>query len=114
MSDTSRKQVIDAYCSNLRNVNKEIESLVSTIKKGTNEESIIIVMGDHGFRSFDVSQDTCSYFQNYNAIYLPGHKRVQVSDSLTGVNQFRWLLNQCYGQQFPLLKDDVYFLIDKP
>jgi hypothetical protein len=55
-----------------------------------------------------------SVFYNQNAVYYPDGDYSALYDSISGVNQFRVVLNKMFGQKLPLLRDSVIFLRDSP
>jgi hypothetical protein len=91
--------------------NTKIQELVNTILKNSNGEAVILVMGDHGYRN-DKSMPHHVFLQNQNAVYLPNKNYSSFYDSVTGVNQFRIVINTLFNQKIPLLKDSTVFLKD--
>lgn len=102
---------VEAYLEYLTYTNSEIEKLVTSIQQN-NPKAIIVILSDHGFREKE-SRNFPYFFQNLNAVYYPDQDYKGLYDSITNVNQFRVLLNKCFHQNFPLLKDSSVFLIDK-
>ncbi len=91
--------------------NTKIRELVNSILKNANGEAVITIMGDHGFRD-DKKMPQHVFLQNQNAVYLP-HKNYNLFyDSISGVNQFRVLINTLFKQNVPMLKDSTVFLKD--
>ena len=99
------------YLGYAQYTNTKIKELVNTISRNTKEQAVIIIMGDHGFRN-DSKMPEHVFFQNQNAVYLPGKNYNLYYDSITGVNQFRVLINTLFKQNTPLLKDSSIFLKD--
>jgi len=91
--------------------NTKIQELVNTILNNSKGEAVIIIMGDHGFRN-DNNMPHHVFLQNQNAVYLPGKNYNLFYDSITGVNQFRVLINTLFKQNTALLKDSTSFLKD--
>ena len=91
--------------------NTKIQELVNTILNNSKGEAVIIIMGDHGFRN-DNNMPHHVFLQNQNAVYLPGKNYHLFYDSITGVNQFRVLINTLFKQNTVLLKDSTSFLKD--
>jgi hypothetical protein len=83
--------------------NTKIQELVNTILNNSKGEAVIIIMGDHGFRN-DNNMPHHVFLQNQNAIYLPGKNYNLFYDSITGVNQFRVLINTLFKQNTALVK----------
>jgi len=101
-----------AYRDYVVYVNSQIRSLVDTIQKNDPSASIVL-MGDHGYRTSTTDPHPLYHFQNMNAIYYPDKDYKLLYDSISGVNQFRVVLNKLFHQSFPLLADSSIFLKDK-
>lgn len=101
-----------AYCDYLVYTNQELKLLISSIQSN-DPSGVIIIMGDHGFRTPLVNRSTKHYFQNINAVYFPDKNYQLLYDSISGVNQFRIVFNKFFNQSFPLLKDSSLLLKDK-
>ena len=87
---------------------KTIDSILATSKT----PPVIVFMGDHGFREFagDFEKWSPYYFMNLNAVLLPSGNYTQFYDGISGVNQFRALLNSVFAQRLPMLKDSSILL----
>ncbi len=101
-----------AYIEYLRYANKKLLELVDHIQKSSTVPPVIILMGDHGFRHFTEPVAPEYHFLNLAAVHLPGKPYSRFTDSLSGVNLFRVILNSSFGQQLPLLKDSTIYLAD--
>jgi hypothetical protein len=65
-------------------------------------------MGDHGLRVEDVNHSKPFYFNNFNAVYLPHpYKMDSFYDNISGVNQFRALLNELFYFNIPYARDSI-------
>ena len=93
--------------------NNKIKELVETIQKNSGDSAVIVLMGDHGYRVEINASSRSHYFKNLNAVYLPGKNYGLLKDSVSGVNQFRVLLNSLFKQSLPLLPDTSIFLTDQ-
>lgn len=87
-------------------------ALIDHILKSSATPPVIVLMGDHGFRHFKEPVKFKYYFLNLASVHLPSKKYTGFSDSLTGVNIFRAILNTDFGQQLPYLKDSASYLRD--
>ena len=105
---------IDSYIKYLPYTNQKLRELIDTIQKNTNRSAVIILMGDHGFRTKTDDGDRSHYFKNLNAVYFPNGDYRLMTDSISTVNQFRTIFNSLYKQKLPLLRDSTIFLTDKP
>jgi len=101
-----------AYIEYLQYANKKLLALVDHILKSSATPPIIVLMGDHGFRHFKQPVESKYYFLNLASVYLPSKNYSGFSDSLTGVNFFRTILNTSFKQQLPYLKDSSSYLRD--
>ena len=102
----------EAYIEYLQYSNKKLIDLVEHILRSSASPPIIVLAGDHGFRHFKESVGAKYYFLNLVSLYLPSKNYSHFSDSLSGVNLFRAILNTEYGQQLPFLKDSTSYLKD--
>ena len=98
------------YIGYLRYCNKIFLQLIDAILQKSKKPPIIIFIGDHGFRHFIHPVDQRYHFMNFNSIYLPNKDYTGFYDSISGVNQFRIILNKQFKTNFPLLKDSSSFM----
>lgn len=93
------------YVQYVQYANKQILNLIDEIFRNKKEPPVIILMGDHGYRSYPDGFDSSYVFLNLFSVFLPDKNYSQFNDSLTNVNVFRMLLNSAFCQKLPLLKD---------
>ena len=94
----------DAYYEQLVYAGKTIQELVTYIQQHNKKNTVIIVEGDHGYRTEE--GNTAGYtFQNFNSFYFPDQNYSLLYDSITPVNSFRIVLNKYFNANLPLLKD---------
>jgi len=60
-----------------------------------------------------IKQNRNQNFKNLNAVYFAGKDYHLFYDSVSGVNQFRIILNSLFNQSISLLKDATIFLSGK-
>jgi len=101
------------YVNYVYYTNTIIRDLVTTIQQNTNNEAVIVIMGDHGFRAPNGTGFPENYFENQNAVYFPQRNYEMLYDSIGGVNQFRVILNTLFQQKLPLLAEKQYYLKDR-
>ena len=101
-----------AYLDYLNYTNAQLQDLVNTIL-GNNPSAVIVIMGDHGFRTPLETGSHDHLFKTMNAVYFPDRDYKTLYDSISGVNQFRVIFNKIWHQNFPLLRDSVTYLRDK-
>jgi hypothetical protein len=98
---------VPAYLGYLKYTNGKIRNLVTDIQN-RKPNAVIILMGDHGYRyNKPGSSGNANLFKNLNAIYYPDKNYAGLYDSITGVNQFRVVINKIFNQNLPLLKDSI-------
>ncbi len=74
--------------------------------------AIIIIMSDHGFYDYKSPGNYDAYnFDNICMVKLPA-KTDSLNLPRSNVNVFRYLFNNCYGQNFPYFKDSTVFVIE--
>jgi hypothetical protein len=100
------------YVGYLQYSNAIYLQVIDNILQHSAKPPVIIFMGDHGFREFQAptAVEKQAYFMNLNAVYLPNGDYSRFYKGMSGVNQFRVILNTTFGQQLPLLKDSTSFL----
>lgn len=97
----------EKYLSYLQYGNRIFLNLIDEIQAAS-PKSIIIFMGDHGFRFIEGNPN--NHFMNFNSVYLPEKNYQQFYDSISMVNQFRVLFNTSFNQRLPLLNDSTIFI----
>jgi|HubBroStandDraft_1064217.scaffolds.fasta_scaffold05001_6 hypothetical protein len=105
---------VQDYLDYLNYTNQKAEEMIDAILTNTRGQAVIIFMGDHGLRYHDrLGYNPVSFVQNQNAVYFPGKDYHLFYDSISGVNQFRVVLNTLLGQSLPMLKDSIVNVKDK-
>lgn len=102
-----------SYLQQVVNANKVIRKMVDTIQQRSSTPPVIIIQGDHGFRS-DYRRPRDDEFYNFNAFYFPDKNMPPLPDSLTSVNTFRVVFNRLFKANYPMLEDKHFFLKYKP
>lgn len=100
------------YLQYLEYGNKIFIQLIDAILSQSNEPPIIILMGDHGFREFEIATEPNHlwFYMNHNSIYLPGRNYDKFYRGISSVNQFRTVLNSSFSQNLPILPDSTIFI----
>jgi hypothetical protein len=104
----TNKDKKDAYIQYLVYVNKFITPYLSQLIKINKDNSIIILMSDHGSR--DLARDnnnSDSEFSNLIAVYHSEGEKRRWYDKMSNVNIFRIILSEITNQNLPLLKDSI-------
>lgn len=101
---TRKEDDADAFFNQVLFAGKVISELVTYIQQNNKKNTIIIVAGDHGYRTSD--GDKSGYtFKNMNAFYFPDKNYSLLYDSISPVNTFRIILNKYFKAGLPILKD---------
>jgi hypothetical protein len=75
--------------------------------KARRPNSVIVLLSDHGLRNIKNTNSKYHEFNNFVAIYSQQQTQYQIPDSLCTVNVFRYILNNHFGQNFPLLENKM-------
>ena len=95
----------ELFVSYIKYINKQIIKMTDTIIRH-NPEAIIIVMGDHGFRSYNSSQTFQPLrYDNLCAVRFPDNNYDPGSKPWSNVNLFRYVFNRQFAQNLPYLAD---------
>ncbi len=123
---TNRWKDQEGYLNQLIFINKKVMELVNNIIVEAKIPPIIIIQSDHGPASKLAGE---GFFENgleepspdaikermgiLNAYYLPGYENkneIGLYDSITPVNNFRFILNLYFDTEFNILEDISYFI----
>jgi hypothetical protein len=100
----------ELFISYLGYVNKKLINMVDTIVSH-NPDAIVVVMGDHGFRSFEGDEIVKNQrYDNLCAVRFPDSSYAQTRSRWSTVNFFRYVLNSQFGQKIPFLADSTIAL----
>jgi hypothetical protein len=94
------------YTTQIRYANLVIDDLVTYIFRHNKKNTILILMGDHGFRRLPKELNAFR-FPNLMAIYFPDSNYTQLYQTMSPVNLFRQILNQYFDQHLPMLSDST-------
>ena len=99
-----------AYVGQVAFVNQIIKKTVDSIFRNSKNNFVIILQGDHGARFQDDENKKNLEFANLNAMYFYNQDYRLLHDSISNVNTFRVIFNTFFDKNYPLLKDQSYFL----
>jgi hypothetical protein len=101
--DTSK----NGYRDNAEFIDRRILAAIHAILDQSAQPPIIILMGDHGPPPgrLATQEDRLTIL---NAYYVNSETRAKLYDSISPVNSFRLILNEYFGEDYPLLKDISY------
>ena len=99
-----------SYLEYIPKTNEVIKQIVNSIINNAKRPVVIILMGDHGFRT---RQAESYYFRNQNAVYVSFKNQKWFYPTISNVNEFRVLFNNLFHTSYSLLRDSTSFLTDK-
>ena len=103
------------YLDQVKYASKVLIDLVNYIRSKSNNKAVIILQGDHGFKSWPGEENyEEKAFENLNAIYLPDENYNGYYDGVSPVNTFRLLFNHYFNTHFELTPDKSIQLFFKP
>lgn len=99
--------LLNKYLSKIKETNNIIQDKLNEHWNSIKNNSIIIVMSDHGFRFLngypeDFKQEA---YQNFCAIYFPDQDYSTLTDTITPINVLRMSVNKAVGTKMPYLPD---------
>ncbi|MBK7884360.1 MAG: sulfatase-like hydrolase/transferase [Chitinophagaceae bacterium] len=106
----TEQEKTQAYLEYVQYCNKKIVEIITQIKKISDNNAVIIFMGDHGYRMNLPAVNNKEHFANQNAIYFPDKDYNLLYDSMSNVNISRVLLNKYFNMGLPLLKDSSIYI----
>ena len=95
------------YLNNLKFINSAILSVLRTIIDNSEDDTIIIVMGDHG--TMGSTEKPERRLANLGTYYVNDETKALLYKDITPVNSIRIILNQYFGTDYPLLEDISYY-----
>jgi len=106
----TKQEDLDGYYNQLIYASSVIKDLVSFIQLQNKKNTIIIVAGDHGFKTEEARREGYT-FNNYSAFYFPDQNYNTLYSSISPVNSFRVILNKYFHSSLPLLKDSSTLVV---
>jgi Sulfatase len=112
LQSDSHKVDLQAYVSYLKYSNTLLLQLIDHIQTNSAKPPIIILISDHGFREFANPVPQKYHYSNINAVYFPNGNYKSFYKGMSNINEFRVVLNNCFQQNLPLLKDSTSWVIE--
>lgn len=106
----TREARTEYYVNNLQVARQWLRELVAATMQRTRGNSIVLVMGDHGYKKSVHDSSLHQHFANLNAVYFPDRDYSGLYDSMTNVNVLKIVSNKIFLQQQPLLPDSSIHL----
>ena len=110
----SAPYVKEPYVGQLKFAEKNLKELLNTICCAGDGESIVILQSDHGSACTDwhnASLFTQERMRILNAYRVPDSLKAKLYQTITPVNTFRVVLNDLFGANVPMQKDESYIAI---
>jgi hypothetical protein len=110
----TQEEYINKYKKQIIFTNKYMTKTVNNILDSAETPPVIILQSDHGPRSQFYWEDRersnlKEAISNLNALYIPDYDRGKLYPQLSPVNNFRVVLNEYFGVNYPLLEDRSFF-----
>lgn len=101
-----------AYLEQVQYTNSLLEKIMHALPAKGNRPRVVIIEGDHGYRSFGGGANASKEFPNLNVLYFSDGNYTSLYDGISPVNTFRVVLNKYFGHQIPLLKDSSVYIVN--
>ena len=103
------------YVDQVQYVNKLTLKMVKTILKNSTPEPVILVVSDHGYTvpGVDRATEIRDRMGNIIFMHIPGASLDESYRQISLVNLFRVVLNQMFGKNLPLLKEQSWFTTEE-
>ncbi len=93
----------DAYLGQLIYTTSLIRQTIDSLLANYDVKPVIILQGDHGFRSLFNSEAEKEAHTILNAYYLPDVPDLAIPPGITPVSTFRLIFNHYFGANYPLI-----------
>jgi hypothetical protein len=99
--------LMNQYLFKVKQTNDSLQTTLNQNWAHIKENSIVIIMSDHGFRtlpgqSIDFQSEA---FSNFCAVYFPDQDYATLTDTITPINVLRMSVNKAVGTSLPYLPD---------
>lgn len=114
MENYYEKKFVPKYLSYLPYTNIHLKKIITATLKENNNNCIIFVLGDHGYKVMDDSSLISDhFFNNLQALYLPSEKYTPLKNNSTPVNVMRHIINNAFSKKLPYLADSSVLIGNK-
>jgi hypothetical protein len=95
------------YLNQVKVINGLMTKTLETNWNDISDNSVIVVMSDHGFRFMNgnPTSSTKEAYENFTAIYFPDKDYSSLNDSMTILNSVRMSVNKALGTKFNYMID---------
>ena len=101
-----------AYLEQVQYTNRLLAQLMPYVAPKGQRPRVVIIEGDHGYRSFGGGNASAKEFPNLNAYYFSDGDHARLYDGISPVNSFRVVLNKYFRQKLPMLKDSSVYIVN--
>jgi hypothetical protein len=99
------------YIGQVQYSNHLLEKIIQLSSKNSSRARIVLIMGDHGYRSYPSKSERPKTFRNLNCFYSSDGTQ-NLYKAISPVNAFRFIMNRYFDQKLPFLKDTSIYLVD--
>jgi hypothetical protein len=89
-----------------------LQKIITLVNRKAKRKRVVVIEGDHGFRSYQEAKPGHKVFMNLNAYYFSDCDYSSLYNGISPVNTFRIILNKYFSQSLPLVRDSSVFLTD--
>jgi hypothetical protein len=99
------------YLGQVAYSNLLLSKIIKLSDVNSKRKKVVIIMGDHGFRSYPDKSYRPKTFLNLNCIYTTDGE-FNLYDGISPVNTFRFILHKYFNQPLSFLRDSSIYLVD--
>ncbi len=99
-----------AFFEYLEYTNHQLLNLVDSIQTRSVRPVAILLIGDHGLRTYPQPVPQQNHFLTLVSVLLPDRNYSKFYPTISHVNLLRTTVNSLFGESLPLLKDSTIFL----
>lgn len=93
------------YIDSIKFLNQRVLELIDNLLENSDQPPIIILQSDHATHAVDFGVDKHKILSAY---YLPGDKNLDLSNTITPVNNFRLVIHNYFDSSVDLLPDTLF------
>jgi hypothetical protein len=97
------------YLTQIKYANTLIRQITNCLLSDSTRKKIIIIQGDHGYRSY-INAPAAREYEALGAFYFFDKNYTGLKKNISHVNTYRIILNNYFGYQLPLLKDSMVLM----
>lgn len=99
--------LLNKYLGKIKETNNILQNTLNESWSNVKDNSIIIVLSDHGFRNLNGQPEDYKpeAYQNFCAVYFPDQDYSMLTDTITPINVLRISVNKAIGTNMPYIPD---------